>query len=227
MLINLHPKFSRGSLPIIIAIVVMGIILLFTIVTSAAMMGDRTGVGSGSTTPGGSTGGTSPAAPTGTGSGVCTGASVKAEPIRTPSVDAIPVSVPIWRYASQTSKSSSTMTLRVNRNCTNQIKNIFQNAYNSADKPPIKTSDTACYAARPNNTSMHNWGGACDVNWTENYCVYRSGGLCGPSGWWRPTTDVLSMPLGGSISNAFSSQGWSRGIWTRKLDYMHYSVNGQ
>ena len=44
-------KMRRGSLPILIAIVIMGIILLFTIVIATAMMGDRTGVGAGTQNP--------------------------------------------------------------------------------------------------------------------------------------------------------------------------------
>lgn len=51
-----HPyykKTSRGSLLIIIAIIIMAVILLFTILLAAAMIGDRTGAGSGSKDPGG------------------------------------------------------------------------------------------------------------------------------------------------------------------------------
>ena len=69
----LHLKFRRGSILIIIAIIVMAIILLFTIVFAAAMIGDRTGLGSGTTNPGGTATGpgtTAPTPPT-TGSGEC------------------------------------------------------------------------------------------------------------------------------------------------------------
>lgn len=60
-----HKQYSHGSVVILIIIAVMALVLIIMIVTAAALVGDRTGVGSGTTNPGG--GGT-PIVPV---SGVC------------------------------------------------------------------------------------------------------------------------------------------------------------
>lgn len=219
-----------------------GIILvnLIFILVVLAIMGYFRGSMSGSgwlTSSSGGTGGGG-GATGGGGTGSCTWTEVKKD---SPGTNLTPVTVPVWRYVSQNQKIPGTKSLQVHRNCVESIRAIFNQIYNSGDRPPIKTSDTGCYSNRgAGSNSRHNWGVACDINWIENYCWYKSGGLCGPPGHWQPGDitpdknyagwtsgfDILSIPINSTITQAFNGQNWGRGLWRSKNDFMHYSVDG-
>ena len=190
---------------------------------------------SGTTSKDDNAGATEEEAGSGEGAGPCTFDTVSEDPR---GANQVSVTVPIRT----TSGGSGSKSLRVHRNCAEAIKAVFAQIYDSVDKPAIQSSDTGCYSDRPDaNNSRHDWGVACDVNWIENFCILKSGSLCGPSGFWKPgdiapdNTYVgwsagfskLSIPIKSSISSAFFSQGWGRGLWTKKNDFMHYSVDGK
>lgn len=175
----------------------------------------------------------------GGGTGACKWSVVKQDQIHT---NIVSVRVPIWKYTGK-GNVSSTMTLRVHRNCADEILNIFTKVYNSTDKPPIETSDTACEGFRKSVTSRHQRGVACDVNWNENWCAPNCYNHPGQKigNFWKPGNispdntyaawvsgfDIRSIPINGTIANAFKDANWGRGLYRNGFDdIMHFSVDG-
>jgi len=208
------------------------LLVIFNFATFTGLTGlQKSGSGTGGNAGGGSAG---PGSGPGEGAGECTFNVVSKDP---PGANIVRVVVPIHKPTG----GLGTLPLQVHRNCAEAIHVIFQQIYESTDQPIIQRDDTGCYSNRgAGSTSRHNWGVACDINWTENFCIMKSGSICGPPGFWKPGDispdntyvgwssgkNVLSIPISSTVSTAFFSQGWGRGLWTKKNDFMHYSVDG-
>lgn len=173
--------------------------------------------------------------------GPCSADQIKSTPMQTNQAS---VTVPIWQYISPGNKTSSSKTLTVHANCVETIKKIFQEIYDDPSQPAISTGDTACYAPRgcrdSGFCSNHNWGIACDINWSENWC-YNCYGTTGNNignFWkpgnvvpdknregWVPGLDERSIPINGVIANILKQNGWGRGLYRSFNDFMHFSAD--
>lgn len=146
----------------------------------------------------------------------------------------------VWQYATKTAKDikSSSMTLRVNSNCVNEVKNIFNRIYNSPDRPAINPGETACYRKNnPCSACRHDYGVACDINVSQNAAFRYTKGVYKPyaGSYWKPGPqyvgnpgwtsgwDPLSIPTDGSIARAFRDENWGGQLIG---DYMHFSLDG-
>lgn len=177
--------------------------------------------------------GSGPGAGPGEGAGVCTWDVISKDP---PGANIVTVVVPVWKP----SGGLGTLHLRVHRNCAEAIHVLFQQIYDSADKPIIQSSDTGCYSSRARSASRHNWGVACDINWDENFCHNCYGGSGNVGKFWKPGNispdntyngwspgfSPLSIPINSTVANAFFGQRWGRGLYHSFNDFMHFSVDG-
>lgn len=76
--------------------------------------------------------------------------------------------------------------------------------------------------------SDHNYGTAIDLNYNENYCVYKSGTTIGS--FYDPESSVYSFPPDGTVIQTFAKYGWLWGgnAWINGTrDHMHFSYLGK
>lgn len=140
------------------------------------------------------------------------------------------VTVNVWKLNSANEKYASTLTFRINTKLKDDVIAIFDEIFNSDDKPPLK--DATAYAWRSAMSSGvysdHNYGTAIDLNYNENYCVYASGTTIGT--FYDPETSVYSFPSDGTVVQTFAKYGWLWGgnAWINgTLDHMHFTYLGK
>ena len=110
------------------------------------------------------------------------------------------------------------------------VQAIFSEIYNSPEKPPIK--DAVGYSWRNalsgGSVSEHNFGTVIDLNYNENYCVYKNGQQIGT--FYDPSTSVFSFSPTGVVVQTFAKYGWLWGgnAWVSgTYDYMHFTYLGK
>lgn len=132
------------------------------------------------------------------------------------------VKVPIWRL-SDGNKVSSTAEITVHHLIADKIKLVFEEIYNGEEKFPFK--DIGGYVWR-GGRSEHNSGTAVDINYNENYCLYKDGTTVGE--YWKPGEDPYSITPYGDVVKAFEKYGftWGGDSWAHPKDYMHFSYLG-
>lgn len=132
------------------------------------------------------------------------------------------VTVPVWRIKDG-NKVSSTAEITVHHLIADKIKLVFEEIYNGEEKFPFK--DIGGYAWR-GGRSEHNSGTAVDINYNENYCLYKDGTTVGE--YWKPGEDSYSITPYGDVVKAFEKYGftWGGDSWAHPKDYMHFSYLG-
>ena len=140
------------------------------------------------------------------------------------------VTVNVWKLDSNNEKYASTLTFRINTKLKDDVILIFDEIFNSDDKPPIK--DATAYAWRSPMASGlysdHNYGTVIDLNYNENYTVYASGTTIGT--FYDPENSVYSFPPNGTVVQTFAKYGWLWGgnAWQNgTVDYMHFTYLGK
>lgn len=112
--------------------------------------------------------------------------------------------------------------LWVHKSMAATVEAIFEEIYNGPEKFPIK--NIGGYRWEPG--SEHCAGLAIDINYQENYYYNsRTGVTVGK--YWKPGEDPYSIPTDGDVANAFAKYGFTQGIWTYTVDYMHFSFFGR
>lgn len=140
--------------------------------------------------------------------------------------DMVTISVKCWDFAdsSQTTKKTVTYKFEVHKNIASDVKAVFEDIYNGAEKFPIHS--VIGYGWRGDGSkSEHNLGVAIDINPDENYFVTKDGEILSGK-YWKPGVDPYSIPEYGDVENAFIAHGFTRGRWSTKTDYMHFSFFG-
>ena len=105
------------------------------------------------------------------------------------------VTVNVWKLNDANEKYASTLTFKINSVLKDDVIAIFDEIFNSDDKPPIKNA--TAYAWRNSMASGlysdHNYGTVIDLNYNENYTVYASGTTIGT--FYDPSKSVYSFRL--------------------------------
>ncbi len=143
----------------------------------------------------------------------------------------VEVTVPVWELPEGSDQlRTSERTFKINAVLAEDVKAIFNEIYNSPLKPPIK--DATGYAWRSamsgGSVSEHNYGTVIDLNYNENYCVYKNGQKIGS--FYDPDNSVFSFPPTGVVVQTFAKYGWLWGgnAWVSGThDYMHFSYLGK
>ena len=135
------------------------------------------------------------------------------------------VTVKVWALDKNGNKYTSQMTMKVNKKIANLVEMVFDEIYNGEEKFPFK--DVGAYSWRNSmssgSLSHHNYGTAIDLNYNENYCIYKNGSYTGK--YWKPYEDVYSFPADGEVVSIFAKYGfaWGGDEWSNPKDYMHFS----
>lgn len=135
----------------------------------------------------------------------------------------VSVTIKAWDFAdsSRTTKTTKQYTLTVHENIADTVIAIFDEIYNGEEQFPIHS--IGCY--RFELGSEHSIGVAIDINPNENYYYnYRTGQQVGS--YWKPGEDPYSIPTDGEVAQIFNKYGFSQGIWSSSVDYMHFSYFG-
>ena len=142
----------------------------------------------------------------------------------------VEVTVPVWEFGDGDQLQTGWRSFRINSVLAEDVQAIFSEIYNSPLKPPIK--DAAGYAWRSpmagGSISDHNYGTVIDLNYNENYCVYKSGQQIGS--FYDPVNSVFSFPSTGVVVQTFAKYGWLWGgnAWVSgTVDYMHFTYLGK
>ncbi len=140
------------------------------------------------------------------------------------------VSVNVWQINEVGDKYASTLTFKINTVLKDDVIAIFDEIFNSDDKPPIK--DATAYGWRSSMASGlysdHNYGTVIDLNYNENYTVYASGTTIGT--FYDPDNSIYSFPPDGTVVQTFAKYGWLWGgnAWINgTVDYMHFTYLGK
>ena len=140
------------------------------------------------------------------------------------------VTVNVWKINEVGDKYASTLTFKVNTKLKDDVIAIFDEIFNSDDKPPLK--DAIAYGWRNSMSSGlysdHNYGTAIDLNYNENYTVYASGTTIGT--FYDPDKSIYSFPSNGTVVQTFAKYGWLWGgnAWINgTVDYMHFTYLGK
>ncbi len=140
------------------------------------------------------------------------------------------VTVNVWKINSDNEKYADTLTFKINKKLKDDVICIFDEIFNSEDKPPIK--DATAYAWRSSMASGlysdHNYGTVIDLNYNENYTVYASGTTIGT--FYDPQSSIYSFPSDGTVVQTFAKYGWLWGgnAWINgTVDYMHFTYLGK
>lgn len=140
------------------------------------------------------------------------------------------VIVPVWEYNENNELQTGWRKFKINSVLAADVQAIFQEIYDSPEKPPIK--DAAGYAWRSalsgGSMSEHNYGTVIDLNYNENYCVYKSGQQIGT--FYDPENSVFSFLPTGAVVQTFAKYGWLWGgnAWVSGTkDYMHFTYLGK
>lgn len=135
------------------------------------------------------------------------------------------ITVKAWALDKSGNKYPSTLTMTVHKKIAYIVELAFDEIYNGEEKFPFK--DAGAYAWRDtmsNGTfSHHNYGTAIDLNYNENYCLYKNGSFVGL--YWKPYEDAYSFPPDGEVISIFAKYGfaWGGDEWSNPKDYMHFS----
>lgn len=135
------------------------------------------------------------------------------------------ITVNAWKINANGEKYASTLTLTVHKNIADVTKMAFEEIFNGEEKFPFK--DVGAYSWRDEMSSgrysHHNYGTAIDLNYNENYCLYKNGSFIGK--YWKPNEDVYSIPPSGEVVSIFAKYGfkWGGDEWSNPKDYMHFS----
>lgn len=134
----------------------------------------------------------------------------------------VPVTIQAWDFAdsTKTTKITKTYTLYVHENIADTAVAIFDEIYNGQEQFPINS--VGCY--RFELGSEHSIGVAIDINPNENYYLDRYGYQVGS--YWKPGIDPYSIPTDGEVAQIFNKYGFTQGIWSTVVDYMHFSYFG-
>lgn len=140
------------------------------------------------------------------------------------------VVVPVWEVNESGEVQSGWRKFRINSVLAEDVKAIFGEIYNSPERPLIK--DAVGYAWRSpmagGSISDHNFGTVIDLNYNENYCVYKSGQQIGT--FYDPEGSEFSFPPTGAVVQTFAKYGWLWGgnAWVSGTkDYMHFTYLGK
>lgn len=136
------------------------------------------------------------------------------------------ITVNSWKLTSSGNKITFPITLTVNKNVAEDIKNIFEDIYNGEEKFPIKSYGAYAYRT---GRSEHSSGTAIDINSNENYFVEWNGTIK-VGALWEPGTNPYSIPADGDVVRAFNRYGWKWSPdmrWDSGADYMHFSLGGK
>ncbi len=136
------------------------------------------------------------------------------------------VNVNVWRLTNSGTKIPGSMTITVNKNVADGVKNIFADIYNGSERFPIK--NCGGYGLR-SGPSEHPGGTAIDINYEENYYV-EWGGKILVGKLWEPGINPYSIPPNGDVVSAFNRYGWHWSPdmkWPNAADYMHFSLGGK
>ncbi len=135
------------------------------------------------------------------------------------------VTVKVWAIDKNGNKYTSQMSIKVHKNVAQLVEIVFNEIYNGEEKFPFK--DAGAYSWRSamssGSYSHHNYGTAIDLNYNENYCIYKNGSCVGK--YWKPYEDVYSFPADGEVVSIFAKYGfaWGGDEWSNPKDYMHFS----
>lgn len=139
--------------------------------------------------------------------------------------DMVSVKIRAWNFKnSDPSKEKITVHyyLNVHKSMAATVEAIFEEIYNGQEQFPIK--NIGCYRWEPG--SEHCAGLAIDINYEENYYYNsRTGVTVGK--YWKPGEDPYSIPTDGEVAQIFNKYGFTQGIWTYTVDYMHFSFFGR
>lgn len=135
------------------------------------------------------------------------------------------ITVKVWKINSAGNKYPSEMTLCVHQNIAEITKLVFEEIFAGEEKFPFK--DGGAYSWRDTMSSgrysHHNYGTAIDLNYNENYCLYKNGSYIGK--YYKPGEDIYSFPPDGEVISIFAKYGfaWGGDEWSNPNDYMHFS----
>ncbi|HAG27173.1 TPA: hypothetical protein DCG61_00100 [Patescibacteria group bacterium] len=137
-------------------------------------------------------------------------------------------SVPAWKLSGNT-KSPTQYNVTVQRCLEQKVKAVFQQIYDSPEKPPINDlgSFTWRQAVGSSKLSTHSFGLTFDINWKQNYYIKGNKRV---GDYWRPCPstgcDLLSLPINGTVVRTFKAAGFGwGGEWRSLKDYMHFSCH--
>lgn len=133
----------------------------------------------------------------------------------------VEVTLQVWDLNSRGEKYTQYFTIKVHKNIAETVRQIFREIYAGNERFPIHSLGGFSYGGR----SEHTIGCAIDINPNENYYYnFKTGEQVGS--YWRPGEDPYSIPLDGEVARIFKKYGFSQGIWTNSVDYMHFSYFG-
>ncbi len=142
----------------------------------------------------------------------------------------VEVTVPVWKLDNDGNLYESTLTFKINKKLEEDVQAIFKEIFDSPQKPPLK--DAAGYAWRSSMSSGvlsdHNYGTAIDLNYRENFTVYKNGTKIGS--FYDPENSVYSFSQTGVVIQTFAKYGWLWGgnAWVSGTkDYMHFTYLGK
>lgn len=135
--------------------------------------------------------------------------------------DMVTITVDVWDIGSDGSKYTRQFTIDVHKNLKDTYIQIFKEIYEGEEQFPIHYLWSYSQSGR----SEHTLGTAVDINPNENYYYNsRTGEQVGD--YWKPGEDPYSIPLDGEVARIFNKYGFTQGIWTYTVDYMHFSYFG-
>lgn len=135
------------------------------------------------------------------------------------------ITVNVWRVNNSGTKYASTATLEVHKSIADVTKAAFEEIFSNNEAFPIK--DVGAYAWRDTMASgrysHHNYGTAIDINYDENYCLYKDGSFIGS--FYKPGESIYSIAPDSAVVSIFSKYGfiWGGDEWSNPKDYMHFS----
>lgn len=140
------------------------------------------------------------------------------------------VIVPVWEYSDSGELQTGWRKFKVNSVLAADVQMIFQEIYDSPERPPIKDASGYAWRSALSSGSMseHNFGTVIDLNYNENYCVYKSGQQIGT--FYDPENSVYSFSPTGVVVQTFAKYGWLWGgnAWVSGTkDYMHFTYLGK
>ena len=141
------------------------------------------------------------------------------------------VTVAVWELPEgETELRTGWRTFKINTVLKDDVVAIFNEIYNSPTKPPIK--DATGYAWRSamagGSLSDHNYGTVIDLNYNENYCLYKSGQQIGT--FYDPENSIFSFAPTGAVVQTFAKYGWLWGgnAWVSgTVDHMRFTYLGK
>lgn len=140
------------------------------------------------------------------------------------------IEVDVWNISDNGEKVAGKMTITVNKNLAEDVKNIFKEIFEGKEKFPIKScSGYSWRKSSSGRMSQHSYGTCIDVNPNENYYISSSGEVLSGS-YWKPYEDPYSITAEGEVVKIFEKYGfaWGATAWGEghARDYMHFTYLG-